>query len=88
MNDSVDTNESPFDENADDAAIEVIDELTSLKNRADTMKLRYHPNIGVDKLRDKISASIKGEPDPDEVFPEVETQDPIVILPLLTKQKL
>lgn len=60
-------NTSPFEENVDDLNIEPIDELTSLKARAATMGITYHPSIGVDKLRAKINAELKGEADPDEV---------------------
>ena len=31
------------------------DELTLLKERADLMKIQYHPSIGVEKLRSKIN---------------------------------
>ena len=61
------TNTSPFGENADDIALQPVDELTALKSRADTMKLKYHPSIGVDKLRAKVNAALKGEPDPDDI---------------------
>jgi len=30
------------------------DELTTLKGRADKLGIKYHPAIGVEKLRDKI----------------------------------
>ena len=36
-------------------------ELDTLKARADLMGLSYHPNIGVDKLKERIEASISGE---------------------------
>ena len=31
------------------------DELTLLKERADLMGIKYHPSIGVDKLREKVT---------------------------------
>lgn len=37
----------------------VQDELASLKARADLMGVTYHPSIGLDKLRDKINATIE-----------------------------
>lgn len=46
----------------------VQDELTSLKARADMMGIPYHPSIGVEKLREKVTAFLnrtqdaKGEP--------------------------
>lgn len=36
-------------------------ELDALKKRADLMQIKYHPNIGVDSLRDKINAAVSGE---------------------------
>lgn len=35
-----------------------VDELTSLKARADLLGISYHPSIGVEKLREKINAAI------------------------------
>ncbi|MCM2973728.1 hypothetical protein [Larsenimonas suaedae] len=34
------------------------DELTVLKNRATAMGIAFHPNIGVDKLREKVNAAL------------------------------
>ena len=42
----------------------VPDELTTLKARADTLGVTYHPTIGVDKLREKVAAAIAGTPEP------------------------
>jgi len=33
------------------------DEMTLLKKRADMMGIKYHPTIGLDKLREKVSTS-------------------------------
>ena len=33
-------------------------ELISLKKTADTMKLKYHPNIGLDKLRERVNEQL------------------------------
>lgn len=44
------------DENLVD--LEVPDELTSLKARADLLGVKYHPSISLDKLRDKVNASV------------------------------
>lgn len=35
------------------------DELSVLKERADKMGIKYHPNTGVDKLRAKINAALE-----------------------------
>lgn len=45
----------------------VVDELTVLKARADMLSVSYHPNIGVEKLREKIAAKLADKPDPDSV---------------------
>lgn len=54
--------------------IEMPDELSSLKARADMLGLSYHPSIGLDKLRDKVSAAIAGYKDEPEVAPVVATE--------------
>lgn len=41
--------------------LEVPDELTSLKARADLLGISYHPSIGVEKLREKINAKLNDE---------------------------
>ena len=45
------------------------DELTVLKNRADTLGLKYHPNIGVDVLRERVTKAL-AESKPSEEQPE------------------
>jgi len=42
-----------------DHKLDIPDELTMLKNRADMSGLVYHPSIGVDKLRKKLEAHLK-----------------------------
>lgn len=42
------------------------DELTSLKAKADLMGLKYHPSIGLDKLREKVLNALSDNPAPDE----------------------
>jgi hypothetical protein len=41
-----------------DDTLEMPDELTALKARADMLGVKYHPSVGVDKLRDKITAAL------------------------------
>lgn len=43
-----------------------VDELTSLKAKADLMGIKYHPSIGVDKLREKVTNALSDNPVPDE----------------------
>ena len=40
--------------------LEMPDELTTLKERADLLGITYHPSIGVEKLREKINAHLEG----------------------------
>ena len=52
-----------------------MDELTSLKARADQIGMKYRPNIGVDKLRAKVNARLTGMIDTDaDEEDEVEDQ--------------
>ena len=41
-------------------------ELAMLKDRADLMGIKYHPNIGLDKLRDKVKGKMDGDAKADE----------------------
>lgn len=36
------------------------DELTTLKARADLLGVKYHPSIGLEKLREKVNAAVEG----------------------------
>ena len=62
-----------------------IDELTALKARADQIGMKYHPNIGLDKLRAKVNARITGMTDTDaDEEDEVEDQNdkaPVAVVP-------
>lgn len=40
------------------------DEFTALKARADMLGISYHPSIGVDKLREKVTAALTDKPAP------------------------
>jgi hypothetical protein len=42
----------------EETALPVVDELASLKAKADLMGVEYHPSIGADKLRAKIAAKL------------------------------
>ena len=56
--------------------IEIQDELTSLKNRADMLGVGYHPSIGLDKLREKVTAAMERQlVDPAPVKQEAETEN-------------
>lgn len=60
--------------------LEIPDELTSLKARADMLGLSYHPSIGLDKLRDKVMNAIAGNKEEPEVVAELvatESEDAI-----------
>lgn len=49
-------------------SVEIIDELTTLKQRAELMGIKFHPNIGVESLKAKIEE--KKAATPPEVKPE------------------
>lgn len=58
-----------------DTLLETPDELTTLKARADLLGVKYHPSIGLEKLREKVNAAIAGEADPTEpAQPKAETE--------------
>ena len=46
----------------------VVDELTTLKERAQMLGVSFHPSIGLEKLREKVNAAVAGvaEPDPEK----------------------
>jgi hypothetical protein len=43
-----------------DDVLSTADELTALKERADLLGVKYHPSISLEKLREKVNASIEG----------------------------
>lgn len=45
----------------------VMDELATLKARADMLGIAYHPSIGVEKLKEKISAVTSNQPKEPEI---------------------
>lgn len=51
------------------------DELTVLKKRADQMGIKYHPKIGLDKLRAKVNNILSDNPK--EVVPDTPPAAPI-----------
>lgn len=46
--------------------LQIPDEMTSLKARADQLGISYHPSIGLEKLRTKINEALSDEPKEDE----------------------
>jgi len=46
---------------------EMPDELTLLKERADLMGIKYSPNIGVEKLKERIAEKVEGKKEEVEV---------------------
>lgn len=54
----------------DDDGLEVPDEMTALKARADMLGLSYHPSIGLEKLRAKINDALADKPAAVEAVPE------------------
>ncbi len=66
-------------ENSSDE-LNIPDELTTLKERADLMGIRYHPSISLEKLKEKINAHLQESASVTEAVstavaePEVETE--------------
>lgn len=53
-------------DNMQDTDIPVQDELEALKQRATQMGIQFHPSIGLEKLREKVNASVTGaKPEPE-----------------------
>lgn len=53
----------------EDDVIEMPSELDSLKAKADLLGISYHPSIGLEKLRAKVSAALSGQDDAAEEAP-------------------
>lgn len=51
-----------------DIGNEQVDELAALKARADMIGVTYHPSIGLEKLREKVNASIRGEATQEDII--------------------
>lgn len=58
--------------------IQAKSELETLKERADKMGIKYHPNVGVETLRERVNAALTGETNEEskeaEKAPEKETE--------------
>lgn len=52
----------------------VVDQLATLKARADMLGIQYHPSIGIDKLREKVNAAVVHEPAAAPAQPVAESQ--------------
>ena len=61
-------------------------ELDTLKERADIMGIKYHPNIGVEKLREKVNGVLQGTEEKEEPVNE-ETPKPAVKAKKIIPQK-
>lgn len=66
INKPQDSNEELGDTGAD-TSLPVKDEMTALKDRAFALGINFHPNIGLDKLREKVNAALT---DSDETVDE------------------
>lgn len=59
------TNETTEDQ------VQTPDELTLLKERALMMQIKFHPNIGLDKLKAKVAAKMSGNAETDKADDEI-----------------
>lgn len=50
----------------DDAATEVVDELSLLKERATQLGIKFHHNVGLDKLRKMVNKALSGDDEDEE----------------------
>ena len=58
------------DENSDQSIDDEQVILDDLKNRANTLGISFHPSIGIDKLREKISKALE-DPEPETAKPQL-----------------
>jgi hypothetical protein len=68
----------------DTSDLPVVDELTALKARADQIGLKYHPNIGLETLREKVNAALSApgpveQPKVDEAEDYPAPEDPALL---------
>ena len=59
-------------------------ELEALKERADLLGISYHPNIGLDKLKEKVNSNIEGS----EVDSETEIPDDVIDTPVIQETQI
>ncbi len=53
-----------------DTDLPVVDELVALKERADLLGVKYHPSISLEKLREKVNATLAPTEDEAEAAPK------------------
>lgn len=53
-----------------DTDLPVVDELAALKERADLLGVKYHPSISLEKLREKVNATLAPTGDEAEAAPK------------------
>jgi hypothetical protein len=68
----------------DTSDLPVVDELAALKARADQIGLKYHPNIGLETLREKVNATLSApgpveQPKVDEAEDDPAPEDPALL---------
>jgi hypothetical protein len=65
------------------------DELTLLQERAKKMGIKFHPNISLEKLKEKVASKMEGKPDEEEETKTVQvTPTPTVQVVKPTKAQL
>lgn len=52
----------------------MVDELTTLKARADMIGVKYHPSISLEKLRDKVNAAIEPNKEESDTVSDAKTE--------------
>lgn len=59
--------------------LDIPDELATLKGRADLLGLSYHPSIGLEKLREKLAASMTATAEVASVATETPQENPAAL---------
>jgi hypothetical protein len=85
-----------LNQNTEQESTDVVpDQLETLKARASTMGIKFHPSISIEKLREKISAKLNDQPDPEdpvmEIAPtkvDVEKSAPAPSVPALSEAQI
>lgn len=67
------SNETVEQSTVDSTEVVQEDELTTLKKRATTLGIQFHPAIGLDKLREKVAIKLRGTTE-EEVLEKMNTQ--------------
>lgn len=66
MSNDNDTPQVPQNDAVDNSDLPKVDEMATLKARADMLGVTYHPSIGLEKLREKVMVALTQEVKPEQ----------------------